>query len=266
VDVCRGCSQTDLRTHASLQLLEALHRRGLIWKQVEPRGRIFVELNPAIGEPVIEPMGRDPETPGELRDSQRPGHVARMRLMPLLHEAMLKPDGFDCTWQDMRPLRRAIALLRGLGRDRVVRMARRKEGQYLLFHGRSPLQVSEGPDGDWDRHGGRRPAFPHNTGLDLVPRGPMDDDFVNQTAEQRFALRLGQHVRLPQPRKRAPKVEEGGPQLGGQGGFCAHRRLDALGRGGFCHREGAEGRLPAPLQFGGDQPVVGIDPVELAFT
>ena len=98
MDVCRGCSQTDLRTHAGLQLLEALHRRGLIWKQVEPRGRIFVELNPAIGEPVVEPMGRDPETLGELRDSQRPGHVARMRLMPLLHEAMLQPDGFDCTW------------------------------------------------------------------------------------------------------------------------------------------------------------------------
>ena len=102
--------------------------------------------------------------------------------MPLLHEAVLESDSFDCTWQDLRPLRGAIALLREQGRDRVVRVSRRKESQYLLFHGSGPLQVAEGADGDWDCQGSRRPAFPHNTGLDLVPGGPMDDDFVNQTA------------------------------------------------------------------------------------
>jgi hypothetical protein len=64
-------------------------------KQVEARGRIFGELNVAIGEPVVEPMGGDTETPGALGDRQRPGHVARMRLMPLLHAAMLEPDSSD---------------------------------------------------------------------------------------------------------------------------------------------------------------------------
>ncbi len=123
---------------------------------------------------------------------------------------MLEPDGLDRAPQDLGTLWRAIALLCELGSDRVVRVSRRKEGLYLLFHGRGPLQVGEGADGDRDRHGGRGPAFPHDTGLDLVPWGPMDDDFVNQTAQQRFALRLGQHVRLPQPRQRATKVEEGG--------------------------------------------------------
>jgi len=95
VDVCRGRSHADLRTRASLQLLEVFHRRRLIRKQVEARGRIFGELNPAIGEPVVEPMGRDTETPGELGDRQIPGHVSRMRLMPLLHAAMLEPDSSD---------------------------------------------------------------------------------------------------------------------------------------------------------------------------
>ena len=70
VDVCRGCSEADLRTRAGLQLLEVLQRRRLIRKQVEARGRIFGELNAAIGEPVVEPMGGDPETPGELGDRQ----------------------------------------------------------------------------------------------------------------------------------------------------------------------------------------------------
>ena len=97
VDVCRGCSEADLRTRASLQLLEVLHRRRLIRKQVEARGRIFGELNPPMGEPVVEPMGGDAETPGKLGDGQRPGHVSRMRLMPLLHAAMLEPDSSDRT-------------------------------------------------------------------------------------------------------------------------------------------------------------------------
>ena len=95
VDISRRCREADLRTRASLQLLEVRHRRRLIRKQVEARGRIFGELNSAIGEPVVEPMGGDTETPGELGDGQRPGHVARMRLMPLLHEAMLEPDSSD---------------------------------------------------------------------------------------------------------------------------------------------------------------------------
>jgi len=210
VNVGVRCSHADLRTRACPQLLEVLQRRRLVRKQVEARGRIFIELNPAIGEPVIEPMGGDPETPGELGDGQIPGHVARMRLMPFLHEAMLEPDDLDCARKDRGPLRGAIALLRELGRDRGVRVSRRQAGHYLLFHGRSPLQVDEGSDSDRDRQGGRRPTFPHDTSLDLVPRHPMDDHFLYQTAQQRFALGLGQHVRLPQSRERTPKVEEGG--------------------------------------------------------
>src|SRR3989454_8105438 len=70
------CSHADLRTRACTQLLEMLQRGRLVRKQVEARGRIFIELNPAIGESVIEPMGGDSETPGELGDGQIPGHVA----------------------------------------------------------------------------------------------------------------------------------------------------------------------------------------------
>jgi len=205
VESSRRRREADLRTRASLQLLEVLHRRRLIRKQVEARG-----------EPVVEPMGGDAETPGKLGDGQRPGHVSRMRLMPLLHAAMLEPDGVDRTRQDLGPLRGAIALLRELGRDRVVRVSRRKQGQNLLFHGGGPLAVGKGPDGDRDREGGRRPALPHHAGLDLVPWRPMDDDFGDQTAQQRFALRLREHVRRPQVRQRAANVEEGRTDLRGE--------------------------------------------------
>ena len=98
VAVCCGGSEADLRTHTGLQLLETFHRCRLIRKQVETRDRIFGELNPAIGEPVVEPIGGDPETSGELGDRQIPGHTAWMRLMPLLHAAMLEPNGSDRAW------------------------------------------------------------------------------------------------------------------------------------------------------------------------
>ena len=94
----------------------------------------------------------------------------------------------------------------------------------------------------------------------------MDDHLVSQTAQQRFALGLGQPVRLPQSRERTPQVEEGGTELWGQWALCARWRRHPLGIGGFRHRQGAEGRFPASLQFCGDQPVVGVDPLELAFT
>ena len=95
VDISRGHAHADLRARAGLQLLEVLHRRRLIRKQVEARVWIFGELNPAIGEPVIEPMGGDTKPPGELGDGQIPGHLSRMRLMPLLHATMLEPYSSD---------------------------------------------------------------------------------------------------------------------------------------------------------------------------
>ena len=245
--VWRGGSEADLRTRAGLQLLQVLHRRWLIRKQVEARGRVFGELNPAIGEPVVEPMGGDPETAGELGHRQTLGHLARMRLMPLLQTAMLEANGSDRARQDLGALGRAIALLRQLGRDRLVRVARRKQSQNLVFHRGRPLQVGEGPHRDGDGEGGRGPAFPHHAGLDLVPRHPMDDDFVNETAQPGFALRLREDIRLPQRWQRTAQVEAGRPQRRGE---CPLRRvggLPALGRGLFRRLECAKRGFPAPL-------------------
>jgi len=56
----------------------------MIRKQVEACGRIFIELDVAIGKPIVEPMRGDPQAPGELGDSQRPSHLSWVRLMPLL--------------------------------------------------------------------------------------------------------------------------------------------------------------------------------------
>src|SRR2546428_12344334 len=60
------CSHADLRTRAGPQRLEVLQRGRLVRKHVEARGRIFLALHPALGEPVIEPMGGAPATPGEV--------------------------------------------------------------------------------------------------------------------------------------------------------------------------------------------------------
>ena len=78
VALCGGRAHADLRTRAGPSLLEVLQRHRLIRKQGEARGRILGELQPAMGEPVLEPRGGDPEPPSELGDGQIPGHMARM--------------------------------------------------------------------------------------------------------------------------------------------------------------------------------------------
>lgn len=231
VDVGRRRSQAALRTCAGLQLLEVLHRRRLIRQHGEARGRIFGELHLAMGEPVVAPMGGDTETPGTWGDRQRPGPMARMRLMPLLHEAMREPESAARAREDLGPLRGARARLGELGSACVVRVSRGTQGQHLLFHSGGPLQVGEGADGDRDRQGGRRPTCPHQTGLDLVPRRPMDDDFRNEAAQQRLTLRLRQHGRRPQGRQRTANSKEGRAYLRSACAFRCVRGLPALGRG-----------------------------------
>ena len=92
-------------------------------------------------------MGGDTETAGELGDRQRPGYVARVGLMALLHAAMLEPDGFDRTRQDLGPLRGAIALLREFGSGLIASSVCPAANRVRICCsiGGGPLQVGEGP-------------------------------------------------------------------------------------------------------------------------
>ena len=264
--VWRGGADAALRPRASLPLLQVLSRRWLMRPQGEACGRSFGALHPAMGASVGEPMGGAPETAGAWGDRQTPGSLASMRLLPLLQTARLEAHGADRARPDRGALGRARARLRPWGRERFVPVAHRTPGQHRLCHGSRPLSVGAGSDRDRARAGGRCPALPHHTRLDLVPRPPRDDDCVKQPAQHGFALRWREDIRLPQLGQRTAQVEEGRPPLRGA---CPLRRvwgLPAVGRGLFRRLACAPRGFPAPLQGCCHEAVVRLNTANRACT
>ena len=69
----------------------------MIRKQEESRRRIFLELNLAIMNAVIEPMDREPEPVRNLSYGEKPRYGTRMGLMAGVEAVMLQPQSPDCT-------------------------------------------------------------------------------------------------------------------------------------------------------------------------
>src|SRR5262249_14249170 len=126
-----------------------------------------------------------------------------------------------------------------------------------------PRQGGYGVDRQYDCHLSDLSATPDDAHIRLVARGAANDDLVDETAEQRFSVLTTQ--RRVRPELGKPLAE--GNDLGAQ------TRIEAVGlgrRSGFLPRERLLGSaelqergLPASLQLGCDEPVVGIDSVEL---
>src|SRR3954466_14801988 len=110
----------------------------------------------------------------------------------------------------------------------------------------------------------RRAPAPDNTHGDGVPGGTVDDNLVDQAAQERLLPRCGQDGLAPQVRQAPADLGEGGLEIGAD-----HERDDAtgvlprVGERGFGLAQVAQCLLPTPLEFGGDQTVVRIDLIEL---
>src|SRR6185369_361305 len=108
-------------------------------------------------------------------------------------------------------------------------------------------------------------AAPYDTHLRAVSSGTAQDHLVDQTAQQRLAMLAADRGIGPQFGEALAEGDDLGPQA----------RIEPIGLGldlACAPREGlfgatqrAERRLPAPLEFGRDEPIVGIDVVELPF-
>ena len=98
-----------------------------------------------------------------------------------------------------------------------------------------------------------------------VSSGTAQDHLVDQTAQQRLAMLAADRGIGPQFGEALAEGDDLGPQA----------RIEPIGLGldlACAPREGlfgatqrTERRLPAPLEFGRDEPIVGIDAVELPF-
>ena len=83
----------------------------------------------------------------------------------------------------------------------------------LQYHVSSGTQGRESPHRDGDLKRCRCSPFPHNARLHRLSTNPMDDHSVDQTAQERFALLLRQHLGGPYLRERTPHIEERRPDL-----------------------------------------------------
>src|SRR5436309_6176688 len=135
-------------------------------------------------------------------------------------------------------------------------------GEDDLFHALRPRSVVPRPNADGSYQRRRLPAFPDDARLHAVPPAALDDHLVDQGAQQRLLVRLTDVALPPELRQVLPHRLEAGTDLGRQRERRSGRP-PLLSIGGLGLLEGAERCFPAPLEFGGDKAIVGIDAYEL---
>src|SRR5215813_3644724 len=88
----RPPSSPELGALAVSELSKRLQRLGPVWKQIE--ARLFIPLHPdaAAANQMIEPVGFDPHSRGDLRYGQGVHYPARARPLITMETPMSKPN------------------------------------------------------------------------------------------------------------------------------------------------------------------------------
>src|ERR1700730_10644675 len=180
--------KTQLLELAVPELLEQGHGLRLVGEQVETRLLIPTDTDGTVVNPIVNPVRRDLQGPGELRDRQGTGDAARMGLPALAQEAMPQPNEPDRAGQDGLMPGRAMPLLGQQCRDLHVRLAFLGQFDDLFFHLPAARQAGQGAHRD--RQDGRRGGAPSpdNTDLKHVWCHALDHDLVDQTAQKGLLL------------------------------------------------------------------------------
>jgi hypothetical protein len=111
-----------------------------------------------------------------------------MRLAPLAEEAMAEPEEADRAGQHGRVFRRAMPLLGEDGRNLLVGLARGGAAEDLLLHRLGRGQASQGAHGHRHDRGRRVASPPDDAHLQGVGSTAVDNDLVDEAAEERFLL------------------------------------------------------------------------------
>ena len=185
-----------------------------------------------------------------------------MGLAALAEEAMTQAKDADGAGQDGGVLGRAIPSPRQQGRDLLVALALVSELEDLFLHRLGRGQPGQGPDRHRQCCGRRVASSPDDADLQGVRGGAMDDDLVDEAAEEGLLLLRRQAVLTPELRDRLAGPEEGFSFLGTEplrgSGLLLLVPEPLLGVLEFPQR-----RFPTPLQLGGHQAVVRVGLVVL---
>src|SRR6516165_5831575 len=104
--------KTQLLELARLQLLEQGYCPRIGREQVELGSAVPDDLDGAVVNPVVDPVHRDPQLAGDLRDGQEACNATRMRLAAHAQQAMTQPNTPDGAGQDAGLLGRTMPLAR----------------------------------------------------------------------------------------------------------------------------------------------------------
>ena len=212
---------------------------------------------------IIDPVLRDLKPLGDLRNGEMARDAAGMRLTPLHEESMAQTNNLDRADQHDGPLRRAVALSGKVLGDLSIRLPLSGHPHNRLFHLAGRRQAGQGVHCNRDLRGSRVAPLPDDPRLNRVGGNASDDDLVDQAAEQRLLLSLSELTLPPESLEILPNLLEGTPQLGRDCRSWAFAEEGALVEI-LRLSEFLQGDFPAPLQFAGDEPILGIGPRELS--
>src|SRR5579859_583251 len=91
-------SKTKLLDLSCDQPFEPFEGCWCIGKQIQPSGWVFHDLNCAIVDPIINPVGSDVKHLGNLGQGERALHLARVGLVANQELPMFQADSPDRTW------------------------------------------------------------------------------------------------------------------------------------------------------------------------
>src|SRR5882724_7842697 len=163
--------------------------------------------------------------PHYLGNCQISLYFPRMRLPGELHDAVTQADDAHGAGQNMSTQGRAEARGGELLGDCLVEMTGSSEFHDALFHLLAARKLLQRSDRDGDIEHSDIAAPPHDAGMNAIARGPMDDDLVDQTTQQRLFSCSGQERSLPQFRQVFSEFCEGRPQFSANRLTCDYRML-----------------------------------------
>jgi hypothetical protein len=248
-----------------LQPTKVFERFRTIRKEVQSRGRIAGDNNPPATDQVIHPVRLDAKCRGELGDCQLSRHTAWAWAPVAVETPPLETNGFDRTGQYARALGRPKPLRGEKLGNLLIRFALGFESQHLGFQLRESSQVVQRADRAGDRQLTDLSSTPHEAGLDRIRCEAMQDHFVNETAQQRFALGSAQGIPLPHGGQRFRRQgERGAPGLEDGEGNDVLGQLRAAGTLLLRLLPGLQGRFPAVFEVVCHETVVRIHPLVTA--
>src|SRR5262245_34993024 len=127
------------------ECLELLQGRRRIWKQEGTSLRMHGHLDATIIDAIIDPVRREIERLGNLRYGQIALDPPRMRVTPLLEDAMLEPYRPHGARQHLLSHRRAITLRTELLRNLLVCYALPALLDNQLLHGLASVKSAKAP-------------------------------------------------------------------------------------------------------------------------